>query len=97
MPAKTLTSSARRFDQVHDLRHYVIEPLSGLDLRSEAGEEQQLVLVAADSGELLLQCDLREYQNMVSAAASSEIASVDDLKTLMVTTSVNHDDPVVCR
>jgi hypothetical protein len=74
-----------------ELRQYVIEQSSGLDTQSllqgnaTDGSGQQLVLVSAESGELLLQCDLRDYQNMVGAAGSNGpgFATIEDIRSLV--------------
>jgi hypothetical protein len=74
-----------------ELRQYIIEPSSDADAQSVLqghvdGSGQQLVLVAADSGELLLQCDLKDYQNMVqngTASVGTSFASLDDIRSLV--------------
>lgn len=78
-----------------ELRQYVIEPSSDADAQSMLqgtgvdGTGQQLVLVAADSGELLLQCDLKDYQNMVQNGVATGIGAppgyttFDDVRSLL--------------
>jgi len=75
-----------------ELRQYVIDPSdpetqSLLQGHVLDGTGQQLVLVAADSGELLLQCDLKDYQNMMQNRTASALgtgyATLDDIRSLV--------------
>ena len=104
VPPAVLEFGAPSFEMVDgsELRQYVIDPTDAetqslLQGHILDGTGQQLVLVAADSGELLLQCDLKDYQTMMQNRSASALGmgytTLDDLRSLVSLQSV--EAPVV--